>query len=524
MRAVYGLFYRIPRSELETGVEYDDSRNDGFRCRITKTGNHGGYGEGYYGEGVRDVPERQRSCEGSLWPEIQREFGLTEYEYPVKGGERDYRSYTIHKEYQEAAAERFREQGASQAKIDELYGEDTLAATKLVTASGFEQPAPGPKVIQGMSRQDLERLVDEATSSVKLDASPGYPYASTYPTNGDFIKLSKPELVRLTVDRLIALQEIDLLELFSLPAITLVRLGLADPIKVFIKDEPHKPAKIKEGRMRLISSMSIVDQLVERVLFSGMNNEEIRRWSSIPCKPGMSLSDVGLAKIKRYIGKWKRIVSIDVSAWDWAFSGRDYASDFLYRSLATQADEFAMSLMAKRLRVLSLGTFVFESGRVVSQEIPGLMKSGSYLTSSTNSHVAVMLAYKAGAENVMAMGDDVVAELFSGVSFDDVRRYYVETGRKLKVDSNDVVEFCSHVFLDPPRPADLSKMVCKLTSHVNYFDIMNRLSNFRYETRHHPDAKKIFYKVLDTCIREYQDDDDVADMLYSLYSSEEDDQ
>lgn len=42
---------------------------------------------------------------------------------------------------------------------------------------------------------------------------------------------------------------------------------VSDPLKIFIKQEPHKDKKIAEGRLRLIMSVSLIDSMVDRILF-----------------------------------------------------------------------------------------------------------------------------------------------------------------------------------------------------------------------------------------------------------------
>lgn len=322
-------------------------------------------------------------------------------------------------------------------------------------------------------------------------------------------------MIRLVVDRLILFSITPCETLVLMSSLDLIKLGFCDPIKVFVKDEPHKPLKITEGRLRLISSMSVVDQIVERYMFGSMNNAEIKRWNEIPSKPGLSLTDVGLRQISNYVHSWKNKVSLDVSAWDWSFSGRDYATDFLYRSLATRCSIENMELMWKRMRCLSLGAFVFYDGRVVFQEHPGIMKSGSYLTSSTNSHVACMLAYKAGAHKVMAMGDDVVADVDPN-AHKSMIDYYYSTGRRLKVDSNEVMEFCSHVFVNKPHPKDVSKMVCKLLSNLDPMSIVARLANFKYEVRNSLTGMKIYRHVVSLMYDEFDGDSDIDDIYTGL--------
>lgn len=44
----------------------------------------------------------------------------------------------------------------------------------------------------------------------------------------------------------------------------------ADDIKVFVKQEPHSWEKISEGRFRLISAVSMVDTMVDRIVFGDL--------------------------------------------------------------------------------------------------------------------------------------------------------------------------------------------------------------------------------------------------------------
>lgn len=46
-----------------------------------------------------------------------------------------------------------------------------------------------------------------------------------------------------------------------------------EDIKVFIKQEPHKAAKLQQGRYRLIAAMSLEDQMVDRLLFYDWTRE-----------------------------------------------------------------------------------------------------------------------------------------------------------------------------------------------------------------------------------------------------------
>jgi len=101
----------------------------------------------------------------------------------------------------------------------------------------------------------------------------------------------------------------------------LVKMGWCDPVRLFVKQEPHKLIKVITKRFRLISSVSIVDQLVERVLFGVQNRKEIDSWQLIPSKPGIGLTDEMARSVynnvKMASNRFK-MYEADVSGWDWS--------------------------------------------------------------------------------------------------------------------------------------------------------------------------------------------------------------
>ena len=60
----------------------------------------------------------------------------------------------------------------------------------------------------------------------------------------------------------------DLKEIYEVDGMLPILLGLVDPSMVFIKNEPHPKRKVLKGAYRCINPVSLVDQLVEDVLFS----------------------------------------------------------------------------------------------------------------------------------------------------------------------------------------------------------------------------------------------------------------
>lgn len=201
-------------------------------------------------------------------------------------------------------------------------------------------------------------------------------------------------------------------EIFNLSPQQLVERGLCDPVRLFVKNEPHNRKKLKEGRYRLISSISIIDQIVERLMFGPQNTLEISMWRTIPSKPGMGLS---LAEQAKSI--WDELskhhtrspaCEADISGFDWSVQSWELWADWRMRCSLGRFDEQLEQASKARFYCLMNSVFQLSNGVLVSQGLPGLMKSGSYCTSSSNSRIRNLMAELIGSEWCIAMGDDSV--------------------------------------------------------------------------------------------------------------------
>jgi hypothetical protein len=226
----------------------------------------------------------------------------------------------------------------------------------------------------------------------------------------------------------------------------LVRYGYCDPVRVFVKNEPHKREKLASGRVRLISNVSLVDQLVERYLFSSQNEAEIKHYTEIPSKPGMGLHDDGISEIYtsvRQLGS--DLAEADFSSFDWTVQEWELQADVSRRidSLGINPTSSLAQAMTNRVHCLCWKVFILSDGTVLEQQKPGIQASGSYNTSSTNSWIRVFLAKLAGVECI-AMGDDSV-EVYS----ERAREIYTAYGHICKVykrASPENFNFCSQTF------------------------------------------------------------------------------
>lgn len=268
---------------------------------------------------------------------------------------------------------------------------------------------------------------------------------------------------------------------------------LVDPVRLFVKNELHSREKIAQRRMRLIMSISVIDQLVERALFTLQNKAEIASWEFIPSKPGLGLHDDGLQSLVCQLRQFSNPVETDVSGFDWSVKGWMLALDAHARvRLCSGGDGFGLwrRCVFARVAALSRSCFVLSDGKVFEQDVPGIQKSGSYNTSSTNSRMRCMLAFLAGASSVMAMGDDCVEEWADGAA-----QTYSDFGLRLKdykrVDLENGIEFCGTLFGPSFRqchPVRLSRLVATLLRKVPKDELHahEMRAALAYELRYHP--------------------------------------
>nr|WPR18461.1 MAG: protease polymerase P70 [Chemarfal virus 200] len=310
-------------------------------------------------------------------------------------------------------------------------------------------------------------------------------------SNSKLLAVGAGFITDLAVDRLYNLLHCD--DVTSLSAEQLVLRNLADPVRVFVKNELHGRRKVAEGRHRLIMSISLVDQLVERVLNSAQNRAEIGAWERCASKPGMGLHDEGLASLRRTFEAFKTPTSSDISGFDWSVDWWALRLDAKIRADLSRVSELAL---VNRAWCLAMSLIVFSDGVMWAQWLPGIQKSGSYNTSSTNSRIrvalAVLVALRAGrpVESlvglVMAMGDDAVEDCPSLEGFVEA---YQALGFELKEVSQSPIEFCAYSYTpNTHAPVRWHKMLATLLRDVpatqSHADTL--LEAFSYEMRHSP--------------------------------------
>lgn len=221
-----------------------------------------------------------------------------------------------------------------------------------------------------------------------------------------------------------------------------------DDIKLFVKLEPHKSSKLIAGRYRIIFCPSLVDQVVDRYLFSRYHLLELRQVGTIPTKVGWNPLAGGFRALVRSFERgdaW----AVDKTAWDWTYP--PWLVFFLCSELIARAvappDWWISAVFNRYLSILGPGSVLhLPSGRRLRQTFFGFMKSGWFRTLSDNSlaqfcqHVLAWtrLGVPHPLPYVWIMGDDLLMRVVCGSQelMDEYGRKLAATGCLVKLLEN----------------------------------------------------------------------------------------
>lgn len=304
---------------------------------------------------------------------------------------------------------------------------------------------------------DSFEAFERALRRLDMTSSPGFPYQREAPTNGDWLKWNGVEVDEIQKQRL----------WFD------VQLVMRDQwehiIRVFIKQEPHKLAKVESGRWRLIMASSLPVQMLWHMLFDDLNDLEIKNSYDIPSQQGIILVAGGW---KRYHAAWKELgltCGVDKSSWDWTAPFWAIMLDLELRRRLGRGDRLQEWITLAKLlyrHMFEIPTLMLSDGQTFKQIVPGIMKSGCVNTISTNSHCQVFLHLAVCLDaNIRlrpfprACGDDTIHHVMHTNHLDLYKRY----GVQIKEVSDELIEFVGHEFHDDgPRPMYILKHLKKL--------------------------------------------------------------
>lgn len=372
---------------------------------------------------------------------------------------------------------------------------------------------------------------------VEMKSSPGYPYMLEYPNNAKLfgykagIKVSQSfeaeikSMVEERIRRMLILGEVEEeMGEFELIGIELVAHGLCDYSRVFQKKEMTKRTKIGRG----INSVSIVDQFIDRLLFTEQAEKEVENWKDNDCAAGIdikNLHDTGflfekLNEISRALST--AMESNDIQGYDEAWNlicwqllkawGRAYWKK-------SGSPRWWMILFSARILCLQNPLFVLSDGTVIVKKYPHWL-SGFFGTLVFGSKVRNMLARikyvlgrgltKGQADAIFnaiikiseAMGDDCVepkagdsVEIYRSLGFVITDRFESLDPKENDLDLNEY-HFCSQVitkYIAYPEAYTKSLGTLLMHSELDY----DLIDGFLYEMRYRPDFVVIRDELLD---------------------------
>jgi len=338
---------------------------------------------------------------------------------------------------------------------------------------------------------DFKRLV---LSCVEWKSTPGIPLnrvgttnAEVFGWNGFGIDDTKTRYVFACVKQRFE-------ELKSGPAM--------DPINVFIKSEPHKMKKVRERGWRLIQGISIVDNLISRILVGDFCDDMIQKVEEIPNKAGWTPAKGGYRWLaSRFPGEK---LMADKSQWDWTMQGWvvEAIIDLLDRLSEHSSTPWWRTVVVNHFASLFHGC-VFSVGRVrVRQTAFGVMKTGSLLTISLNSIAQValhILAAKRSGTNwrrslPAVLGDDTMQLNRVSLSYADELG---KTGCIVKeMEVSTVATFGGHVFDERTCVPAYRPKHAWLIAHVEPEVIVETFASYQFLYALDADMLKLIQEIL----------------------------
>lgn len=200
------------------------------------------------------------------------------------------------------------------------------------------------------------------------------------------------------------------------------------PIRLFVKPEWHKINKIAQGRYRLIWSVSVVDQIIDKLLLGDYLDSESDNWIHHPSKVGWSYLKGGWKYVPKGVGT-------DFSAWD--MSTQQWLLDLLcdfYINQHIDPPAWWVYWVRKRFKELyHAGALLQLSNGVLLEQLHGgIQKSGSLYTLSGNSIMQVILHHvvclQLGYTSipwVWVLGDDRLQQDITEEYIDALKRWVV---------------------------------------------------------------------------------------------------
>nr|WKV33168.1 MAG: RNA-dependent RNA polymerase [Riboviria sp.] len=294
------------------------------------------------------------------------------------------------------------------------------------------------KVVWDGFPRDWDKFIREG---VDWNSSPGWPWKRQYPTNRDLFGFDGVNLLPERVEMVRAAVEARWSKLRDEP--------YADPIHLFIKQEPHKRSKAKKEAWRLISGVGLTDTLVDRILYGAWLDKLIEDWPFIPSKAGWAPSANGFKFLTRKYRN-REPVSIDKSSWDWTVGEWHIRvlTELVPRMVFRGGEDWDKVFHNRMKATYHAGYPRFKPGCECefTQLVTGIQKSGSLNTIGFNSICQFADHIAAGGDENDAfdsLGDDTAQEMVADLEhyLDQLRK----TGAIVKeIDRGWPIKFGGH--------------------------------------------------------------------------------
>lgn len=330
-------------------------------------------------------------------------------------------------------------------------------------------------------------------STLNRNSSPGYPLALEHVQNKSIIDFDPyiRAVVQQAVDRLRKLSSIstgELKEKLIADPAWAVKNGYADVVRVMIKNAIHPARKKETGKWRLVRSVTLVDQLVEKFLYTVQDDAEIAVWQSLPSKVGFGHTDTDATSLSQYVRSKGLNTSTDVSAWDFGVSEEWLMVEAEMRIRLCESPDWWKTAVRNQFLCNSRSILMLSDGRCLVLSVPGTQCSGRKVTASSNSRLRFLLNASFMVDRgldpaAMTMGDDCIEKVDDAEAY---KAHAMQCGFKLTdlqaADADDF-EFCSHRFLESkPIPVSPLKQVMNVLLKTDASDVCMLWDKMR----HHP--------------------------------------
>lgn len=318
-------------------------------------------------------------------------------------------------------------------KVGKLYDRKTVTPSKEAIKKVIDMVGLSVKRDRfDFTAETVWAKIDVYEETYNKDASPGAPFHILGSTKGAVMDewgtdIKKVAFFRVMMRIFVFLVCKELgIKISDLSASQLFELGLMDPIRLMIKEEPHSLKKQLEGRFRIIWVCSIGDEMADKVCLE-LDKICIANWQFIPMKAGCPMGTAtGDSNIVKFLMKHPHVKSRDVTNWDWLYNETNYRMGAIARFGVTNrewvdvyendfgSENWYWAQLRMMVAVHMRKMIVFSDGTVYEQMFAGIGPSGNGGTTNNNNfgnmvvHAEVCVQLGVDRPAMLVYGDDAV--------------------------------------------------------------------------------------------------------------------